>query len=552
MDEKQFDLPATDPAAAQPTPPADPTPAPGIVPEVKPAGDQAPAYRADRTIPPTSFEPLTPPQAAHEPQAAPEPQTAPDPQPSPAAPVYGQTPPAYDPAQPVYPYGGWAYYGTPYPYAPPAAPAMPLQQPPAPPAPPAPEGHDPRRNRRGLRVFAAVLALVIVAIGGLATGYWLGHPGDRAGKDDDVLPPKTTESQPEPSGDASRQEGEKSQFDIQTQSPAGESAGYEQVVQAVAPSIVNITVYSPDGESSAVASGIIMDAKKGYVLTNDHIYANVPAAKFLITLNDGTEFHADFVSGDARSDIAILKIQNPTGLTAAVFATQSPQVGERVLVIGQSYGYADSVTEGIVSAVDRRVTMKNGTYSERYIQTSAAINPGNSGGALVNLYGQVVGVCSAKIVTEDVESLCFAIPTDRALSVVKNLQKNGVVRGRGKLGITYVEWGTVRAELSDLPTGLYLQDIGQDSDLYNKGFAKGDIITHINGKKIVSSVTVLDVVEKTAVGESVELTIYKAASGKSETVSVKLVEAETGSSYQAEAAGDTTTSDPLDSFFGQP
>ncbi len=419
-----------------------------------------------------------------------------------------------------------------------------------PPAPPPPSG-----NKKGLRVFALVLAMVVLFICGVCAGYWTGLKGPLTG-DTPTDANNGTQSSLQQQGNG---EGKTSSFDITTGTKPDQTFAYEQIVNKVSPSIVNITIYSPDGESGSYASGIIMDAAKGYVLTNDHIYSEVPNAKFLITLNNGTEFKAEFVSGDSRSDIAILKIQNPSNLVAAEFNIDSLSVGEAVLAIGQSYGYADTVSEGIVSAVDRRVSLSSGSYSERYIQTTAAINPGNSGGALVNMYGQVVGVTSAKIASQEVEGLGFAIPSDRVLDIVANLQKNGKVVGRAKLGITYTEVGTVLSEVNGTPTGLLIQEITKDSDLYGKGFAQGDIITAINGKTITISSMVLDVIEDSKAGDTVELEIYMAKSKKTKKVTVKLGEAESSNSYtvsggnnradSSEPTGNDLPENPYEEYF---
>ncbi len=444
---------------------------------------------------------------------APQPQPeAPQPQSQPAQGWWNTLPGQEVPEQPVVP----------------TQPAEPL--PPSQPYyyPIAPVEQPPKKSKKGLRIFALVLAAVVTAVFTLSAGYFWGRQSQNGS-----LLPFDGEQQQQESPKENANPGSTSSFDITTGSARGEGYSYTQIVEKVSQSIVNITVYSADGENGSYASGIIMDAKKGYVLTNDHIYSEVPGAKFLITLNNGAEFKADFVSGDSRSDIAILKMQDPKGLTAAEFNTDPLTVGESVLAFGQSYGYADTVSNGIVSAVDRRVSMSSGGYSEKHIQTTAAINPGNSGGALVNMHGQVVGVVSAKIASQEVEGLGFAIPAERALAVVQNLQQNGYVAGRAKLGITYTEMGTVAAEVNQLPTGLYIQEIAEDSDLAGKGFAGGDVITKVNGKAITISAVMLDVIEQSQAGDSISLTIFKSSNGQTETVTVKLMEAESSHSYQA-------------------
>ncbi len=407
-----------------------------------------------------------------------------------------------------------------------------------------------KKKNKGLRITAGVLAGVMALIVCVSGGYLAGR------KDGQNLPQTPSASTPsteqtKPSDDSVS--GEKSDFDVTVGDKGDVAYSYEQIVETVSQSIVNITVYAADGSAGSYASGIIMDAKKGYVLTNDHIYSEVPNAKFLITLNNKTEFKATFVSGDSRSDIGILKIENPKNLTQATFSTTPVKVGERVLAIGQSYGYADSVSEGIVSAANRRVSMQSGGYSENYIQTTAAINPGNSGGALVNMAGQVVGVTSAKIASQEVEGLGFAIPSEKALSIVKNLQENGKVKGRAKLGITYTGMNTVAAEVNNCPVGIYVQTVEKTVDAAKKGLKKGDVITHVNGKKITIPTVFLDNIEAAKAGDTIELTVYSTQTKTTKTMSVILAEAESSHSYktvtQDPTQGNDLPENPFDFYF---
>ncbi len=409
-----------------------------------------------------------------------------------------------------------------------------------------------KKKNKGLRITAGILAGVMALIVCVSGGYLAGR------KDGQNLAetPASSPSQNQAGSNDNTASGEKSQFDVTTGDKGDASYSYEQIVETVSQSIVNITVYAADGSAGSYASGIIMDAKQGYVLTNDHIYAEVPNAKFLITLNNKTEFKATFVSGDTRSDIAILKIENPKNLTAATFSTTPVTVGERVLAIGQSYGYADTVSEGIVSAANRRVSLQSGSYSEQYIQTTAAINPGNSGGALVNMAGQVVGVTSAKIASQEVEGLGFAIPSEKALSIVKNLQENGKVKGRAKLGITYTEMNTVAAEVNDCPVGIYVQSVDDTLDVGKKGIKEGDVITHVNGKEITMSTVLLDIIETAKAGDTLKLTVYSTKTKTSKTVNVTLAEAESTNSYQTasqnsqeQSQGNDLPENPFDYYF---
>lgn len=402
-------------------------------------------------------------------------------------------------------------------------------------------------SKKGLRIFALVLAAVILCIGSMSIGFF-----SATLLNDNNIIEDGESSNPINDPDSSNNGnggGSTSSFPITQGSRDGVAYDTMQNVAAkVSPSVVNITTYNASTGSGGYASGIIM-TKDGYILTNDHIYASIPNAKFLITLNDGTEYKAEYVSGDTRSDIAILKITDSVkNLVPANFGKSSEiNVGETVLAIGQSSGLSGTVSEGIVSALNRRVRGATSAYSERHIQTTAAINPGNSGGALVNMQGQVIGVTSSKYVDENVEGICFAIPIDSALKVVAELQKHGKVVSRAKLGITYTAVGTVASEINKTPTGLYIQEISSESGLYGKGFVKGDVITHINGEVIKDDRTVLDIIESSKAGDVLELTIYISSTAVSKSIDVKLVAAEGGSSYSTqEEKEDNSSSNVFD------
>ena len=400
-------------------------------------------------------------------------------------------------------------------------------------------GQKPQKKRmsKGLIAFICVACCVAVGVVGLSIGI---IAGKALGKID------FNDKDPSFSVIEGNQAGSPSDFDLNTEGATDRTMTYEQVISSVSDSVVSITVYSSSGSEGAIASGIIMD-KDGYILTNDHIYSDVPNASFLITLNSGTEFKASFVSGDKKSDLAILKIDNPSGLSPATFATESVKTGEEVLAIGASAGLDGSVTQGIVSAVDRRVS--NGTSSEKFIQTTAAINPGTSGGALVNMSGQVVGICSSKYASTDIDNVCFAIPTTRALGVIDQLKTYGKVTNRARLGITYTYVNTVAAELKDVPTGLLVKSIDRDSSLKNSGIKENDIITQVDDTDIVSADQVLDIVEKAQIGDQVKLTVYSSETGAYFTATGTYIKSDSQSSYTTE--DDTTsynTQNPYDFF----
>ncbi len=318
------------------------------------------------------------------------------------------------------------------------------------------------------------------------------------------------------------------------------SANYTEAFNLARESVVDILVYSPDDDSmSGSASGVIY-SEDGYIVTNDHIYESVPNAKFLVKLSNGTEHRASFVAGDVRSDLAVLKFDEKVdGLIPAEFGdSESCIVGEPVITVGYPFTYGESatLTHGILSAVDRRVTSSTTNYASTFLQTDATINPGNSGGALCNMYGQVIGITSSKLAGDEYDAVSFAIPTTTMKRVVNGLIKNGCVADRAKLGITYNEIDFLTADSLNLPRGVMIQSVSEDSELYTYGITKGDIITHVNGIEILSSNTLLDVIEASKAGDKVELTIYKASKGTEDTVSVTMLSDKGVSSYTTEKA----------------
>ena len=205
----------------------------------------------------------------------------------------------------------------------------------------------------------------------------------------------------------------------------------EEAAQKVIPSVVCIQAYSNTngylGTSSETGEGSgIIASSDGYIITNAHVIEGASALK--VILSDGTSYEATVVGSDTATDLALIKI-DATGLQAAEFgSSEDLQVGEQVIAIGNPGGiqFNSSVTVGYVSALNRSITY-NG-YDMECIQTDAAINPGNSGGALVNMYGQVIGINSAKITATGYEGLGFAIPINTVQPIINNLKQYGYVK----------------------------------------------------------------------------------------------------------------------------
>ncbi len=308
------------------------------------------------------------------------------------------------------------------------------------------------------------------------------------------------------------------------------------------PSVVGVAVYdtvnsfSPSGEGS----GIIMNSA-GYIITNAHVVEG--AIGIQVILYNSETYTAQLVGIDTRTDLAVIKI-DAKNLVAAQFGNSDKlSDGEKVMAIGNPGGVqlAGSVTQGIVSAINRPVK-SDGGYSARFIQTDAAINPGNSGGALINEYGQVVGINSSKIVATGYEGIGFAIPINDAKPIVDDLIQYGRVTGRAKIGISGQEINEVVASINNLPTGIYIRSIDQNSELAGKDVKIGDIVTKIDGKDVTSFDDVSEIISAKKPGDKVELTIFRQASkqgdaGRTFKVTITLLEdgAETTNSQSSKA-----------------
>ncbi|MDQ5984040.1 MAG: hypothetical protein RUMPE_01071 [Eubacteriales bacterium SKADARSKE-1] len=283
----------------------------------------------------------------------------------------------------------------------------------------------------------------------------------------------------------------------------------EVIYSKVAPSIVGVVTYNPSqgliSSSAGQGSGIIMSAD-GYIITNAHVVGNSNKSNVTV-VKDEKEYPAKLIGFDTRTDLAVLKI-NATGLTPAQFGNSDQlAVGEWVLAIGNPGGLENSLTRGLVSALNRSIGSANSLV--KFIQTDAAINPGNSGGALLNMYGQVVGINSSKLV--DYEGMGFAIPVNTAKTVVDDIINRGYVSGRVRLGISVRQISAYEAQLNNVPQGLLILEISNDSDVSSKGIRVGDIITKIDGISTDTTSTLYGELAKHSPGDTATLTIYRTA-----------------------------------------
>jgi len=270
-----------------------------------------------------------------------------------------------------------------------------------------------------------------------------------------------------------------------------------------------------------LGSGVIIDAKKGYVVTNNHVVDN--ADEIIVKLTDGREFTAKKLGADEQSDIALLKIE-PDALAAMPLADSDDlRVGDFVVAIGNPFGLNQTVTSGIVSALGRS-GLNIGGY-ENFIQTDAAINRGNSGGALVSLRGELVGINTAIFGPNGGNvGIGFAIPSNMMKSLVDQIIEFGEVR-RGLLGIMGqdIDSGLSDAMKLDVNQGAFVSEVQPDSAAEKGGIQAGDIITEINGRSVVSFQELRAKVASKGAGTQLELTVLR--KGKREKINVVLGDA---------------------------
>jgi len=291
-----------------------------------------------------------------------------------------------------------------------------------------------------------------------------------------------------------------------------------EIAQKCKPSVIAVMVYQPNGDKYGEGSGVVMsvDEKTGYsyVVTCAHI-VDTANTTLKVQLEDGTQYNANLIGYDNRTDIGVLQVKTKK-LEAAEFGDSTVlKVGEPVYAIANPGGTAfyGSVTSGIISAIDRPTSSNESGYTMECIQTDAAINPGNSGGALINSYGQVIGINSSKIASEEFEGMGFAVPINVAKSVVDDILKSGYVTGRAKLGIRYVpvsENSTYAqiAKQNKLPSGsIVIAAINEDSALTGTKAVAGDIITAVNGEDLEKAGDLLKAVEEGDPGDILTLSI---------------------------------------------
>lgn len=306
--------------------------------------------------------------------------------------------------------------------------------------------------------------------------------------------------------------------------------------QKALPSMVSISVeYDVNyiGMKKAVAgsgSGVIL-SEDGYILTNNHVISSADSSSFyqvsdaksikVKIYGDDTEYDAKIIGADSQTDLAVLKIDK-TGLTPAELGdSSSVQIGEFVLAIGNPYELDYSVTAGIISALNREMTVENTTYN--VIQADCAINSGNSGGALVNSKGEVIGITTLKLAGDGIEGVSFAIPVNETVPIYKELIEKGKI-SRPFVGISGIDLDEATAIRNGLTKGIYVDSVVSGSGAEDAGIMAGDVIVSFDGKD-VSTMDELNAIKNTKnIGDKIEIKLYRKSELKTFTITLKEAE----------------------------
>ena len=330
-----------------------------------------------------------------------------------------------------------------------------------------------------------------------------------------------------------------SQNHNKAQAEAGAVTDVSDIVSQAVPSIVSITTIArtqvpgfffgemEERESEGCGSGIIIsqDDENLYIATNNHVIAG--AETLTVLFADSATVDAKIKGADASTDLAVVSValkdieeETRQNIRVAAFGDSSSlKIGQAAIAIGNALGYGQSVTTGVISALDREVTVTNesdgSTITNELLQTSAAINPGNSGGALLSIEGEVIGITSVKYSETSVEGMGYAIPTETALPIIRQLITREVVTGSDTayLGISGVDVTQSVSEMYQMPQGVYVAQVVEGSSAADAGLMQGDIITRFDGRNIKSMEEMHELMKYLSAGTTVEVTVQRTQNG---------------------------------------
>lgn len=445
------------------------------------------------------------------------------------------TPPVYAPPAPPAPYKAPPYQA---PYSQPAkAPVPDSAVASTPPAPPKKKGH------------VVFLACLFTLIGIFAIGFFvlcgyvagqnsgfldLTKPTFFAENDEEETQPLTDSVQedtpegiiplPEKDEDEYSSDGSIDLKSLPRDNSDKDKYTTQYAYKKVAESTIGVVCYEKGftGEPASQGTGIVI-TNDGYIATNSHVIGDSRTAyNVQVVTNDGTTYEAKVVGFDSRTDLAVLKV-NARNLTPAEFCDSDlVEVGIDVIAVGNPGGmdFQNSLTRGVVSALNRELGL---SAQVSYIQTDAAINPGNSGGPLSNMYGQVIGITTAKISSESVEGMGFAIPSRTVKEIVDDLMTQGYVSNRVRIGISGQAVSSAMQQYYNLPGGILVGTIAEDGPCYNTELKVNDIITKIDDEEVADFSDVFAILGEHKPGDKVVLTVYRRDTQKTFEVTITLM-----------------------------
>ena len=399
--------------------------------------------------------------------------------------------------------------------------------------PPEGEAKPPKKENRWTRRAGAAVALVAVCAGAGFGGGYLGGVAAR-GASSPVVYEQPKEGDSTTTGSVGNDTGS-------TNGLSADALSISQIASIVSPSVVEVTTetistnpFFPQYVQDGAGSGVII-SEDGYIITNAHVISG--ASQIKVRTSDKTEYEAELIGSDSKSDIAVLKIE-ATGLTPAVVGnSDNLVVGEFTLAVGNPMGtLGGTVTNGIISALNRDITVQGQTMN--LLQTNAAVSPGNSGGGLFNEKGELIGIVNAKSAEEGAEGLGFAIPVNTAMEVAQSLIDNGYVTGRPALGIQVLavsDW-QMMVQYGVSQPGVYIVDVTEGSCADKAGLKAGDLFVSIDGNSVTGTVDVTSALDSHTVGDTLEIQV--AREGKVVQVSVVLEE-QSPQAAQAAAASES-------------
>ena len=369
--------------------------------------------------------------------------------------------------------------------------------------------HSRKSGRRLVIGLCSVAAACLLFAGGAVATYFV-----------------TGSSQTDSSASASTDSGSTPTMQINSKpsdssSSSSDGMSGEDIYKKVSPSVVSVISTTSEGQGSG--SGVIMSSD-GYIITNNHVVDGAQSVS--VQLSDGTSLDAEIIGTDEQTDLAVIKVTPTSDLTAAEFGDSDElEPGEYAYAIGSPGGvqFANTITGGRISAINRDLTVNDRVMT--LIQTDASINNGNSGGALINKYGQVVGITSAKLSgnafgSATVEGMGFAIPINTAKDIVDELIQNGYVSGRPSIGITGQNVESADGKVS----GVQVYSIDSRAKAASEGLQVGDVITAVDGTPTPDMDKVNELKQDKKAGDKLTLSVYRISTGKTLNITITLTD----------------------------